>query len=154
MRIVVHFVCLFLILHESVVLYSHTNPSPKNCWKEFPCCESTHRSATLEDRFLSRMLEKTVPFLMYTKHFLKKLVTLGFIQVEERKMQKKKKNPLKIQFSVVLGCDHEYLCHISLHLFPNPPADQPIDQQNEQRRNSGEWKGSKSTSNFANKRET
>lgn len=29
--------------------------------------------------------------------------------------------------------------HISPHLyFPNPPADQPTDQQNEQRRNSGE----------------
>lgn len=129
-------VFFIFILHESVVFYSHTNPSPKNCWKEFPCCESTHTSA-LEDRFLSRMLEKTVPFLMYIKHF------------EERKMQTKNAPLLsKIQFSVVLGCDREYLCHISLHLFPNPPADQPTDQQNEQRRNSGEWKGSKSTSNF------
>lgn len=87
MHILVHLMSSFFFLHESVVLYSHTNPSPKDCWKELPCCESTHSSAAVEDRFLSKMLKKD-PFLMYIKHFLSKLVTVGFIQVEERKMQK------------------------------------------------------------------
>lgn len=110
-------VCCPLPSHQPIIIII-----AKNCWKKFQCCESTHRSATLEDRFLTRMLEKIVPFLMYIKHFLKKLLTLGFFQVKKRKMKKKTKQTkkpllLKIQFSVVLGCDCEYLCHIFFCIF-------------------------------------